>query len=195
MGGPTLACPTGGPSGGRRNFKGNPGGLCGNLRVGHVLIFSSLLFLFVRKLVEPDQKRPDVHKIVLSIKYCVSPPPPPQSVNFEDFLVIRTVFPYFGPFFGGRGKTKFCGQDFYGHPDFSDLKPLTEPRHLKMAFSISRAVLSRRRCLDGTFQVRIPLREVKTIIRPASSLEPLLEGLLGSSGGFVRKFPEGGLTS
>ena len=34
---------------------------------------------------------------------------------------------------------------------------------------------------------------VKTIFRPASSLEPLLEGLLGSSGGFGRKFPEGGL--
>ena len=33
----------------------------------------------------------------------------------------------------------------------------------------------------------------KTIFRPASSLEPLLEGLLGSSGGFGRKFPEGGL--
>ena len=34
---------------------------------------------------------------------------------------------------------------------------------------------------------------IKTIFRPASSLEPLLEGLLGSSGGFGRKFPEGGL--
>ena len=31
------------------------------------------------------------------------------------------------------------------------------------------------------------------IIRPASWLEPFLEGLLGSPGGFGRKFPEGGL--
>ena len=33
----------------------------------------------------------------------------------------------------------------------------------------------------------------KTIFRPASSLEPPLEGLLGSWGGFGQKFPEGGL--
>ena len=26
-----------------------------------------------------------------------------------------------GPFRGGGGKTKLCGQDFYGHPDFSDI--------------------------------------------------------------------------
>ena len=51
------------------------------------------------------QKRPDVH-------------------NFEDFILICTVFPHFGPFSGefsggGGGKTKFCGQELYGHPDFS----------------------------------------------------------------------------
>ena len=40
---------------------------------------------------------------------------------------------------------------------------------------------------------KIPPKINKTIFRPASSLEPLLEGLLGSSGGFGRKFPEGGL--
>ena len=33
----------------------------------------------------------------------------------------------------------------------------------------------------------------KTIFQPASRLEKLMEGLLGSSGGFGRKFPEGGL--
>ena len=33
----------------------------------------------------------------------------------------------------------------------------------------------------------------KTVLQPASRLEKLMEGLLGSSGGFGRKFPEGGL--
>ena len=33
----------------------------------------------------------------------------------------------------------------------------------------------------------------KTVLQPASRLEMLMEGLLGSSGGFGRKFPEGGL--
>ena len=37
------------------------------------------------------------------------------------------------------------------------------------------------------------MTQTKTIFRPASSLEPFLEWLLGSSGGFGRKFPEGGL--
>ena len=64
-------------------------------------------------------KRPDVHKIVLSIKS--RSPPPGKSVNFEDFLLIYTVFPHFGPF-GGGGLTKFCGQEFHGHPDFSNWK-------------------------------------------------------------------------
>ena len=39
-----------------------------------------------------------------------------RSVNFEDFFLICTVFPHFGPFLG-EGGTKFCGQEFYGHPD------------------------------------------------------------------------------
>ena len=66
-----------------------------------------------------NQKRPDVHKIVLSIK--LRSPPPRKSVNFED--LVCTVFPHFGPFpgGGGGGKTKFCRQEFYGHPNFSAL--------------------------------------------------------------------------
>ena len=47
------------------------------------------------------QKRPDVHKIVLSIK--LRSPPPGKTVNFEDFLLICTVFTHFGPFSGGGG--------------------------------------------------------------------------------------------
>ena len=66
------------------------------------------------------QKCPDVHKIVLCIKLR-SPPPPGKSVNLEDFLLICTVF-HILVFFsgGGGGVTKFCRQEFYGHPDFSD---------------------------------------------------------------------------
>ena len=58
-----------------------------------------------------SQKRPDVHKTVLSKKLC-SPPPPEKSVNFEDFLLICRVFLILGPFRGGGGKTKFWGQEF-----------------------------------------------------------------------------------
>ena len=65
------------------------------------------------------QKHPDVHNIVLSIKLRF---PPRESVTFEGFILICTVFPHFGPFSGGGGggKTKFCGQEFYGHPGFSE---------------------------------------------------------------------------
>ena len=45
------------------------------------------------------QKRPDVHKIVLSTKS--RSPPPGKSVKFEDLLLICTVFPHFGGFSGG----------------------------------------------------------------------------------------------
>ena len=49
----------------------------------------------------------------LSIKLRL--PPARKSVNFEDFLLMRTFFPHFEPFSEG-GETKFCGQRFYGHP-------------------------------------------------------------------------------
>ena len=58
-----------------------------------------------RLFVHIFQKRPDVHKIVLSVE--LLSPPPGSSVNFEDFLLICAVFPHFGPFWGGRGKTRF----------------------------------------------------------------------------------------
>ena len=57
------------------------------------------------------QKRPDVHKIFLSIK--LHPlPPPRKSVNFEDFILICTLFPHFGPFSGGGGKPNFADKNF-----------------------------------------------------------------------------------
>ena len=56
------------------------------------------------------QKRPDVHKIVLSIK--LLPPPPRESVNFEDCSLICTVFPHFGPFWGGGVKPNFADRNF-----------------------------------------------------------------------------------
>ena len=43
-----------------------------------------------------NQKRPDVHKIVLSIRLRF-PPPPPKSVSFEDFLLILQLFLVCGP--------------------------------------------------------------------------------------------------
>ena len=60
------------------------------------------------------QTRPDVHKIVLSVKLRPPPPPPPKSVKFEDFLPICAVLPHFGPF------SKFCRRGFDGHPDFCE---------------------------------------------------------------------------
>ena len=65
------------------------------------------------------QKRGDVHKIALYITLRF-PPPPGKSVDFEDFLLICTVFPHFRLFSGGGGGAKFCGQEFYGQPDFFD---------------------------------------------------------------------------
>ena len=49
-------------------------------------------------------------------------PPPPKSVNFEDFILICTVFPHFGTFFGGGGvgENQILRTRFYGHPDFSE---------------------------------------------------------------------------
>ena len=63
------------------------------------------------------QKHPDVHKIALSIKSRF--PPEKKSINFEDFILNCTVFLHFGVFFLGGG-TKFCGREFYAHPDFSE---------------------------------------------------------------------------
>ena len=57
---------------------------------------------YVNFFSENLQKRPDIHKIVLSRKLRFPPPLPRKSVNFEDFLLICTVFPHFG-LFSGRG--------------------------------------------------------------------------------------------
>ena len=39
-------------------------------------------------------------------------PPPGKSVDFEDFLLICTVFPYLGPFGGGGVKPNFVHKNF-----------------------------------------------------------------------------------
>ena len=64
--------------------------------------------------VQPAPKRPDVHKIVWSIK-SGPPPPPPEKVSilrilywFVQLLLILDPFRWGG---GGR-KTKFCGIEF-----------------------------------------------------------------------------------
>ena len=68
----------------------------------------------------PKAERPDVHKIVLSIK--LRPPPPPEKVSvLSIFYWFVQGFPHFGPFSGRGRKTKFCGQEFYGHPDLTTL--------------------------------------------------------------------------
>ena len=61
-----------------------------------------------------NQKRPDVHKIVLSIKLH---PPPGKGLDFEDFIRIRTVSPHSGPFSGGGGGVE---------PNFSDTNLWTQ---------------------------------------------------------------------
>ena len=66
-----------------------------------------------------SQKRPDVHKIVLSIKLRF--PPPGKSVNFEDFLLICAFFPHFGPSFfwgGGVVKPNFADKNFMNTQTF-----------------------------------------------------------------------------
>ena len=64
--------------------------------------------LFQHKLF---QKRPDVHKTVLSVKLRS---PRPKSVNFEDFLLICTVFSAFWALLGGWGgvKPNFADKNF-----------------------------------------------------------------------------------
>ena len=68
------------------------------------------------------QKCPDVHKIVLSIKL---PSPPWKCVNFEDFVLICTVFPHLGPFLGGGGgvKPNFADKNFMDTQTFLKLIP------------------------------------------------------------------------
>ena len=75
---------------------------------------------FHAKKTDYFQKRPDVHKIVLSMK--LRPPPPPRkSVNFEDVLLICTVFLILDPFRGGGGKPNFADKNFMGTQTFSDI--------------------------------------------------------------------------
>ena len=62
-------------------------------------------------------KRPDVHKIALSIKSRC--PPPRKKCQFWGFSTDLSCFPHFG-LFGGGGKPNFAGHDFYEHPDFSE---------------------------------------------------------------------------
>ena len=73
------------------------------------------------------QKRPDVHKIVLSIKLR-SPPPPRKSVNFEDSLLICTVFPHFGPFSRRGGKPNFADKNFMDTQTFLNYIAMLPPR-------------------------------------------------------------------
>ena len=71
------------------------------------------------------QKRPDVQKIVLSIK-SRPPPPPRKSVSFEGFALICTVFPHFGPFPGGVGKQpNFADKNFVDTQTFLTFAGLT----------------------------------------------------------------------
>ena len=66
----------------------------------------------------------DVHKIALSIKLR-SPPPPGKSVSLQDFLLICTVFPSFGPFSGGGGvKPNFADKDFMDTQTFLNREDL-----------------------------------------------------------------------
>ena len=65
------------------------------------------------------QKRPDLHKIVLSIKSRFPPPPPAARENVSILRILYKFFLILGPFRGG-GKTKFCREEFHGHPDFSE---------------------------------------------------------------------------
>ena len=73
---------------------------------------------------------------------------------FEDFLLICTVFPHFGPFGGGGGgrdKTKFCGQEFYGHPELFDSIPLK-----RSVFGVLKGLLWRSKRTNGEFGLQEP---------------------------------------
>ena len=55
-----------------------------------------------------------VHKIAF-------PSPPRKKCQFRGIYTDLYSFSSFWTLFRGGGKTKFCGQEFHGHPDFSDL--------------------------------------------------------------------------
>ena len=74
----------------------------------------------------------------------------------------------------------FMHSGFCCPPDDLRQPSILEPDLLRKAMSKLR-----------TFICQAPTN--KTVLQPASRLEKLMEGLLGSSGGFGRKFPEGGL--
>ena len=68
----------------------------------------------------PGVSHPFVRNAQMSInrfvhKVAFPPPPTEKSVNFGDFLLICRLSLTLGPFLN-----QFCGQEFYGHPDFSD---------------------------------------------------------------------------
>ena len=75
-------------------------GFCGFGWDSKSLVIVKLSLLKPKKAKE-NQKRPDVHKIALSVK--LQFPPPWKSVNFEYFLLICTFFLILGPFRGGGG--------------------------------------------------------------------------------------------
>ena len=55
-------------------------------------------------------------------------PPPGKSVNFEDFLLICTVFPHLGPFRGGGGvKPNFADKKFMDTQTFLNISLLFTP--------------------------------------------------------------------
>ena len=86
----------------------------------------------------------DVHKFVLSIK--LRSPPPGEKCHFEDFLLICTVFPHFGPFSGGAvfhhgGVPKNCPLTLMGR--FPSLMGRV-PEHLNGLFSFSKIPLIRK---------------------------------------------------
>ena len=72
-----------------------------------------------------NQKRADIHKIVLSRKLCF--PPHGESVNLEDFLLICAVFPHFLALFGGGGvKPNFADKNFMDTQTFLKQSGLRE---------------------------------------------------------------------
>ena len=55
----------------------------------------------VGEIINKDQKRPDVYKIVLST--IAFPPPPPEKVSFRGFSTDLYSFSSFWALFGGGG--------------------------------------------------------------------------------------------